>query len=125
MLEDDAQVGFGDQEKVVGDISFRRRIRCGVSGGLCIAIRGAQQAHGAHLDLALGFFAGNIQHAGIAGHYQRNLQQQRRFTNSRVAADEDDGAGHNAAAQDAGKFANCHRLALFAIIADLGQASRA
>ena len=111
MPEDNFQVGFGDQEQVGGQ-------------GKGDSIGRAQQAQGAHLDLALGFFAGDVQHRPQGGHADCHLQGESGFADAGVAANQDDGAGHDAAPQDAGKFGDGERQAFFGIPADFVQAAR-
>jgi len=106
MLKDGFQVGFRHQVK---------RFRYGAAFPLVVH----QQAQGAHADLLLRLFARDIQHRATAfRHFHCHLQHQGRFADSRVAADQDDGTGHHAAAQHPGKFANRQGQAFLRVAGD-------
>ena len=76
--------------------------------------RGDAQTLGAHLDLARRFLAGNVETGDTFFAYGgKGLQQQRRFADTRVAADQDHRAGHQPAAEDAVKLADAGKQAAF------------
>ena len=107
MVQDDFEVGFGHQQKIGGEI-------------LCTLA----DARGAHLDLPLGFFTGDIQHTAVRSHFDGHLQHQRGFANARIAADEHNGAWHDAAAQHAGELPHGEVDAFLAIAAHLADRPR-
>ena len=64
----------------------------------------------AHLDLALGLLARDVEDgAARAAQQVRHLQQQRALADAGLAADEDHRAGHDAAAQHAVELADARR----------------
>ena len=109
MLQDDVQVGLGDQVQVL-----RER--------LILIPRLAQQASGAHLDLPRRLLAGDIQHREVVRHRQRHLQQQGGLADAWVAADQYDGAGHHTAAKHSGKLPDREGQALVGVPADIQSA---
>ena len=65
---------------------------------------------GAHFDLPRRFFAGHVEtREPCLAHGGKRLQQQGRFADAGVAADEDHRAGHEAAAEDAVELADARR----------------
>ena len=73
--------------------------------GLQLEVLGVdRQALGAHRDLRAGFFAADVQDLLEARHARQRLQQQGRFADARIAADQHHAAGHQAAAQHAVEF---------------------
>ena len=74
---------------------------------ICLAqklqgIRRAADPRSSELDLPQGFLSRNIQDLNPASrHKAGSLQQDRRFSDSRVSADQDERSGHGAAAEDA------------------------
>ena len=83
VFEDAFQVGFGHQEELVGHF-FRLALTAAV------VVAQAQQAQGAHFDLALRFLTGNVEDGAAFGHFHGHLQHQGRLTDAGVAADQDD-----------------------------------
>ena len=62
------------------------------------------QACRTNFDLLERFLARNIEHAGIFAHFLTHLQQQRRFADARLTADQHKRAMHSAAAENAVEF---------------------
>ena len=85
MIEDALRHRFGDNIGVVGLLDGR-------FAGL------RRQAVGAHLDLLLTLLAADVEQA-LVGDGQRGLQQQRALAYARLAAQQHDGARHQAATQ--------------------------
>ena len=80
----------------------------------------------AHLDLPHGFLAGNIQHArAILRQMFGGLQQQCRFADARIAADQHQRTFHHAPAEHAVKFSDARRRAGARFLRDFGKAHRA
>ena len=66
----------------------------------------------ARLDLVLGLLAGAVEHrADRARHVRRGLQQQRRLADARLAAEQHQRAGHDAAAEHAIELVDAGRQA--------------
>ena len=107
--QDDLQVGFCHQEQFLWE------------GYFALALT-FEQAYRPHFDLPLGFFAGNIQHRVVFGHFYGGLQQQGRFANARIAADQHHGARYDTASQDARKLFDRYRDAFLNITADVRDA---
>ena len=64
----------------------------------------------ARLDLVFGLLAGAVEHGpDRLGEVRRRLQQQRRLADARLAADQHEGAGHDAAAEHAVELADAGR----------------
>jgi hypothetical protein len=91
VAEDHVEVGFGDEEQMLG---------------------GHAQPVGAHLELLDGLFARDVQHGATGrGEAGRQLHQQRGFADARVAADERERAGHDAPAHHALEFLHLYAQA--------------
>ena len=65
-----------------------------------------REAFGAHGDLLWRFFAAHVEHRRTARDRRERLQQQRRFTDARVATNQHDTAIDQPAAENAIKFAD-------------------
>ncbi len=87
------------------------------------AVGAVHQAHGAHFHLALGLFSRDIQHLPLSSHFKGHLQHERGFPNARVAAYQNDRAGHNTAPQHTRKLTNGQIKAVFLIPFNLMQAA--
>ena len=69
--------------------------------------RSDTEPFGAHFYLALGFLAGDVETGEpFLADRGDGLEQQRRFADARIAADEDHRAGHQTAAEDAVELAD-------------------
>ena len=108
VLEDGVEVGLGDQ------VELGRAAGCSCSRRAArILIWRSDSSPETYSTLRCG------------GHLQGHLQHQGGFADAGVAADQDDRAGHDAAAQDAGELADGDGDAAFAVALDLIQAARA
>lgn len=98
----DGEVGFGDEEEVVGVEA---------------------EAVGAHFDLADAFFAGDVEGGAVGvGDEGGDFDEEGGFADAGFAADEDEGAGDDAAAEDAGEFFVGEGEAREAVGGDFGEA---
>ena len=69
---------------------------------------------GTHLNLPLGFFAGNVETSEVFPAYRGNrLEQKRRLADARIAADKDHRPGYQAAAEHAIEFADARENTAF------------
>ena len=76
-------------------------------------ILGHVQTHRTQLDLPHRFLAGDIQHAAALGYLAAQLEQDGRFADARLAADQRHAAQHDAAAQHPVQFADAGYNAAF------------
>jgi hypothetical protein len=103
LAQDLRQIGFREDEQV---------------GGI------HAEAIGAHLDLLQRLFARDVEHALRAAKQHGQLEQQRRFADARVAADEHHAAGHDPATQHTAHLFEGHGHAFFAVAGDVGEGQR-
>ena len=77
------------------------------------------ESSGTQLDLPCGFLTGDIEHRVIFSEILTNLQQQRTFTDTRFAAEQDDGAFDKSAAEYTVQLRDARIIADILIQADL------
>ena len=78
-----------------------------VAGGEQQPSAGDSQPVGAELYLPFGFLAGNVEYSVLAAHEAAYLEQQRGFSDARVAADEHQRAFHKPSAEHPVKLGAC------------------